>query len=249
MNALLTGNMPRMLLCKATVTAIALMGTGLSSAASLDTIENLDQTQLVTFAENLGAATHYKSIAPPETLGTLGFDIGLGVSSTDIDGSLFDLASDGSFDGSDLIMPRLNIQKGLPFGLDLGASIGVIPDSDATILGAELRYAVVDGGVAMPAVGLRASYSQVQGVDDFGLNNAALELGISKGFLFLTPYAGVGIVRTDIDPENIDGLSSDSVDQNKVYLGATINFGFALTLEAERTGDIRTYSAKAGVRF
>lgn len=231
------------------VSGIALTTSATATASSLDTLESLNQAQFLDFARNLGAATHYKSVAPSEPLGVLGFDIGLRVSSTDIDGSLFDLASDGDFDGTEVIVPTLSIHKGLLLGFDIGASVGAVPGTDATVLGAELRYAIVKGGVASPAVGLRASYSQVQGVDDFSLDNAALELGISKGFLFLTPYAGVGVVRTNIDAEDITSLASDSDDQRKVFVGATINLGVAITLEAERTGDFRTYSAKAGFRF
>ncbi|MFK7997820.1 MAG: hypothetical protein AB8B87_27080 [Granulosicoccus sp.] len=223
--------------------------SGYASAASLDTIENLDQAQFAEFSKSISAATHYRSVAPSEPLGTLGFDIGLGVSSTDISGNLFDLASNGSFDGSDLVVAKLQVQKGLPFGLDIGASLSSIPDSDATIFGGELRYAIVDGGVLTPSLGIRASYSQLQGLDDLDLQSSALELGISKGILFFTPYAGVGVVRTTADPQNIDGLRTEKFDENKVFIGITANFGFAVTLEADRTGDIRTYSAKAGIRF
>lgn len=216
---------------------------------SFSTIDRLNQSQFLEFAENLGAATHYKAISPSEPLGIIGFDIGLEVSSTDIRGDLFDLASGGDFSGSELLIPRVHVHKGLPFGLDLGASLGAIPDTDIRVLGAEIRYTIVDGGIATPALGLRASYSQVQGLDQLEHNDAGIELGISKGFLFATPYAGVGIIRSTSDPQNIDGLSSESFDSRKLFVGITLNVGFALTLEADRTGDIRTYSAKAGVRF
>ena len=229
--------------------AISVMACASASASSLDSVESLNQSQFLELTKNLGAATHYKSISPSEPLGALGFDIGLRVSSTEMDNSLFDLASDGDFDTDEIIVPSVSIHKGLLLGLDIGASLGAIPGTDATIVGAEVRYALVRGGVAAPAIGLRASYSQVNGVDDFSLNNTALELGISKGFFFLTPYAGVGIVSTSADPEDIDGLSSERDNQRKVFVGATINLGLAVTLEAERTGDFRTYTAKAGIRF
>lgn len=223
--------------------------SGVASAASLETIGALNQAQFADFSKDLGAATHYKSVSPPESMGTLGFDIGLEVSSTDINGDLFDLASDGSFDGSDLLIPKVHVHKGLPFGLDIGASLGAIPDSDATIIGGELRYAIIDGGVVTPSIALRASYSQLQGLDDIDVENKALELGISKGVLFFTPYAGIGVVQSKVTPRNIEGLSAEKSDQDKIFVGVTANFGVALTLEADRTGDIRTYSAKAGIRF
>lgn len=231
------------------LTLVLLLAHGWVLADSLDTLDQLNQSQFLEFSENLAAATHYKAISPPEPLGLLGFDVGLEVSSTDIRGELFDLASGGEFDGSELIIPRVHVHKGLPFGLDIGASLGIIPDTDARIIGAEIRYAVIPGGVATPAVGLRASYSTLEGLDQLEHNDAGIEVGISKGFLFATPYAGAGIIRSESNPQNISGLSSESYDQRKLFVGITLNIGFALTLEADRTGDIRTYSAKAGLRF
>jgi len=227
-----------------------LIGFSCSTLAdSLDSIGRLNQAQFLEFSEELSAATSYKAVAPPESLGVIGFDIGLEVSSTDISGDLFDLASSGSFDGSDLIVPRLHVHKGLPFGIDLGASLSAIPDSDATIIGGELRYAVVDGGVLTPAVGLRIAHTQMTGIDEFEFNSTSLELGISKGFLPVTPYGGIGIVRSNSSPIGSDTLSDARFDLEKLFVGVTFSIGFALTLEADITGDIRTYSAKVGARF
>jgi len=215
----------------------------------LNSVELLNQSQFNELAESLGAATHYKSIAPPETLGIIGFDIGVEVSSTDISGDLFDLASDGSFAGSELVIPRLHVHKGLPFGIDLGASMGAVQDSDGRVFGAEVRFAIVEGGAVTPALGLRVSHSQMHGLDDLDFNSTGIELAVSKGFLFVTPYAGVGFLRSSAQPNDIASLASKSVDQQKLVVGVTINFGFALTLEVDRTDDYRTYSAKAGIRF
>jgi len=211
--------------------------------------EQQDETGSGEIGRALGAATHYKSVSPSEPLGSLGFDIGLRVSSTDIDGDLFDLASSGDFDGTELIVPSVSVHKGLILGLDIGASLGVIPGKDATLLGAELRYNIVAGNVAVPSVGIRASHSRMLGDDDLNLNSTALELGISKGILFVTPYAGVGIVSTELDAVNIASLSSTRDEQRKLFVGATINIGVAITLEADQTGDSRSYTAKAGIRF
>jgi hypothetical protein len=78
----------------------------------------LSQSQFRAFAENVSAATQYKAIAPAEPLGVVGLDVGVSVSYTPIDDSedLFDLASSGDFESSGLILPRVSVQKGLPFG-------------------------------------------------------------------------------------------------------------------------------------
>jgi len=231
---------------------LALSGVGLSgivSAATFDTIEALNQEQFIEFSEDLGAASHYRSVAPPEALGILGFDIGVAITSTDVSGEVYDLASGGDFSGSDLIVPKVQVLKGLPFGLNVGASLGVVPDSDATILGGELRFAIIDGGVLTPSVGVRATHSQVLGLDTLDFHTSAIELSISKGFLMLTPYAGVGYMQSKSTPRSIGGLGNETIEENKFFLGATINLGIALTFELDRTGDVRTYSAKAGIRF
>lgn len=220
-----------------------------SLADSLASFESLSQEQFASVARNLSAATHYKSISPAESLGLLGFDVGLEVSSTEVDSDLFDQASDGDFKGSELIIPRLHAHKGLPFGIDLGASLTSVPDTEFSIIGGEVRYSVVTGGVLSPAIGVRATYSQVEGASDFDLKSTGLELTISKGFLMITPYAGAGIVRSTAEPKDIAGLTADTYEQKKYYVGATFNFGIALTAEVEQTGDFRTYSAKVGLRF
>lgn len=229
--------------------ALAVLLPGVATAKSLGSLGSLSQERFLKLSKNLSAATHYKGLAPAETLGILGLDIGVEVSSTEISSQLFDDASDGNFKLDNLIIPRLQVIKGLPFGLDIGASISAVPDTDISIIAGELRYALISGGALTPAVAVRGSYSQLQGITDYDLKSGALELTVSKGFLLLTPYAGAGIVRGSADPTNLGSLSAVTFNQKKFYVGLTINFGLAVTLEAEKTGDYQTYSVKAGIRF
>ncbi len=175
--------------------------------------------------------------------------MGVELSSTEINADLFDLASNGSFGSSELLVPRLHAHKGLPFGMDVGASVSAVPDTDLSIIGGELRYALINEGIVTPSLAVRASYSQIQGITDFDLNSSALEVTISKGFLLLTPYAGAGLLRSVADPHGFANLDKKTFEQKKVYAGLTLNLGIALTLEIDTTGDFRTYSAKAGIRF
>ncbi len=218
-------------------------------ATAFDELSDLNQGQFQTLVENVGAVTHYKAIAPAEPLGIIGFDVALELSSTDIDSNVFDIASGGSIDSSQVLLPRLHVHKGLPFGLDLGASLAVIPETDLMALGAEIRYAFLPGSTITPAVAVRAHYSFVKGVQELDLNNAGIELTISKGFLMLTPYAGIGAIRTSAEANDIATLSDESASLEKVYVGLNINLGFNFGIEADRTGDNTTYSVKAGLRF
>jgi len=218
-------------------------------ADSFDSLEVLGQARFVKMSENVAAAIHYKGVGPAEPLGLIGFDLGLEVSSTQIDEEVFNLASSGDFETSELILPRIHLNKGLPFGLDVGASFSAIPGTDIKVLAGELRYAIISGGALTPALGVRASHAVLEGVSEFDMSSSALEVTASKGFVMLTPYAGAGIVKSTVTPNNQGTLTEASFDQSKLYVGVTINLGVALTLEADKTGDYRTFSAKAGFRF
>lgn len=233
----------------ASVIPAALAVVNPAKAADFDQLSDLGQQQFKTLVENLGAVTHYKAIAPAEPLGLIGFDVALELSSTDLNSTILDIASGGSIDQGQFLLPRLHVHKGLPFGIDLGASVAAVSDTDLMALGAELRYAFLEGSTITPAVAIRAHYSLVQGADELDINNAGVELTISKGFLMLTPYAGIGAIRTSGSVNDVAGVNDESVSMEKVYVGLNVNLGFNFGVEADRTGDYSTYSIKAGLRF
>jgi hypothetical protein len=137
----------------------------------------------------------------------------------------------------------------LPFGLDVGLSYSAIPDLDIELWGGELRYAILKGGVAMPALALRASFTKLQGVDQLDIDTRAVDLSISKGFAFLTPYAGVGRVWVTSTP-NVSGLVEEDFGLSKYFAGLNVALGiFSVAAEADRTGDAWTYSGKFALRF
>lgn len=228
---------------------LSAMLPGSVQASSLDSLIALSQADFETFSENIAAAIHYKGVGPAEPLGIIGFDLGVELSSTEIDKTLFDLASSGDFEISELIIPRLHVNKGLPFGLDVGAAVSAIPSTDIKVLSGELRYALVSGGILTPSVGLRASHARLEGLSEFDMSSSALEITASKGFVMFTPYIGTGIVKSTATPNNLGELAEVSFSQKKLFVGVTVNLGLALTLEADQTGDYRTYSAKFGFRF
>lgn len=228
---------------------VLLFFVGIGNAATFNSLDALDQSQFRTMSQNLTAASHYKGITPAEPLGILGFDVGLSLSSTEIDKDIFEAASSGSFDLSSILLPRLSVHKGLPLGFDIGAFVSGAPGTDIKLLGAEVRYAIMKGNIALPAIGIRASYSALQGVSELEVDSAGVDLSISKGFVNFTPYAGVGTVLSNTKAVGSTTLDEESYSQSKTFVGVNINFGFNLTIEADRTGDYTSYSAKAGFRF
>ena len=223
---------------------------GAARAEPFETLGALGQTEFRTFSENLAAATHYKGVTPAEPLGLLGLDVGIEVSATPVERELFDRASDGDYGADSLYLPRLHVHKGLPFGLDVGAFVGAVPATDLSLVGAELRVALLEGDVAVPAVSVRGSYSRLQGTSALDMDSAAVELTVSKGFLMLTPYAGIGYVYSSATPNGTATLDEESFGQTKLYVGLNVNLlPLNLTAEVDRTDDHTSVSAKLGVRF
>lgn len=228
-----------------------LLSASTAHAASFNTLQALSQEQFKQLSENVAASTQYKGITPSEPLGIIGFDVGISASYTKIEiEELFDSASEGDFDVAGLVLPRVSIHKGLPFNIDVGVSASAAPGTDIQILGAEIRYALMEGGVAFPAVGIRASASVVTGVDELDMQNIGLDISASKGFAFLTPYAGIGVLRTTATPVDAGDLEEEIIGMTKMFAGVNVNLGFLnLTLEADKTGDYSSGSLKAGFRF
>jgi hypothetical protein len=142
------------------------------------------------------------------------------------------------------------VNKGLPFGIDVGVMAGAVPATNIKLYGGELRYAIVSGGVAMPAIGIRGSYTKLTGVDQLDFDTKGVDLSISKGFLMFTPYGGIGKVWASSTPNGIPALSKESFSLNKVFVGANLNFGLTnLAFEGDRTGKASSYGAKLGFRF
>lgn len=235
--------------------AIACLFASTAHAASFDTLDVLSQEQFETFSNNIAASIQYKGVTPPEPLGTLGFDVGVSLSYTTIDDSasdIFDLASDGDFDVPGFALPRVTVHKGLPFNIDIGASLSGAPGTDIQVIGAEVRYAILEGGVALPAVGIRASGTLLQGVDELEMQNIGLDISVSKGFLMFTPYAGLGVIRTTVTPGEVAELALEeaTLSQTKMFAGVNVNLGLInLVFEADKTGDYSSGTLKTGFRF
>ena len=221
-----------------------------AAAAEIDSIGNLSQAQFKLLSEDLGAALSYKPLIPAEPLGITGFDIGLAVTGTDLKNArLLSLAASGRSVPTLLPVPTLRAHKGLPLGIDIGASYAKVPDIEVTLWGAELRWAIMEGNTALPAVALRGSYSSLTGVDQLKLTSAGADISISKGFAMFTPYAGVGQVWVKSTPQGVPLLQEESFTQTKVFAGVNINLGVNFALEADSTGGIVSYGVKVGIRF
>ena len=220
-------------------------------AANLDTIGNLTQPQFKSFSEDMSSAVSYKPVTPAEPLGILGFDVGLEVTDTELQNpALWTSATNGAFTSNSLVLPKLHMFIGLPLNFDVGAFYSEAPNADIKLYGGELRYAIMEGGAASPAVAVRGSYTRVSGVDQLSFETKGLDVSISKGLAMFTPYAGLGMVWSDSTPNGIPTLTKESFSQTKYFVGCNLKILLVnLALEYDKTGSAPSYSAKLGMRF
>ncbi|TJY59343.1 hypothetical protein E4T66_13165 [Sinimarinibacterium sp. CAU 1509] len=204
--------------------------------------------------EDISAALNYKALAPAESTGLLGFGIGAFVNYTPVENKSDWKQLTGT--NVDFVgMAGVVVSKGLPFGFDVGAFYTAVPDTSVSAFGAELRYAILEGGVAEPALAVRGAYTATSGIDDFDYEAYSVDMALSKGFTFLTPYIGAGYVWSTATPQGTVteapfNLRKVDVDHERIYVGLRVTLAILeLTPEYERQGDNNGYSLRLGFSF
>ncbi|MEY8878371.1 MAG: hypothetical protein AB9M60_17820 [Leptothrix sp. (in: b-proteobacteria)] len=230
--------------------AVALLVAGTAQAADLNSVGQIGQANFKALSQDLGAAVAYKGLVPAETLGLVGFDVGVGLTATQVENSTaLRAAAGGASVPASLPLASVRAVKGLPFNIDVGVALGKVPLSNVRTVGGEIRWAVIEGGIAMPAVAVRAAVNRLGGVDHLKVNTTTFDVSISKGFLMLTPYAGVGTVLVRSSAPGTS-LASESFSKGKVFAGLNVNLGLVnLAAETDKTGNNTSYGLKAGLRF
>jgi hypothetical protein len=218
-------------------------------AQEIDQLQSLAQAEFRLLSEDLGAALSYHAQIPATPLGITGFDLGVGVTATRVENSEVLQRATSDDAETTLYVPTIRVHKGLPAGFDIGLTYASIPGSNIRYTGGELRYAILEGGAASPALALRGSLTKLSGVDQLSLETRGIDLSISKGLAVFTPYAGVGRVWIESTP-NVAGLQKEEFSLTKVFVGVGMNLAVLnLNLQADRTGDATSYSLKLGWRF
>jgi hypothetical protein len=207
----------------------------------------------------LGFAASYFPLAPAAPLGILGFDIGVEATAVNISekSSFWQKAVRDGNAPSYLVIPRLHAQKGLPFNIDVGASYTMIPGTNISLVGGEVKWAVLPGNVALPAVAVRLSGTKLFGGSEVDLETYGVDLSISKGIAFLTPYAGIGQLwinsRTDsATVRSVNGVDfRESENMTKAFVGLKIKpplMPFSIVGQAD-FAVVSAYSLRANFSF
>lgn len=234
--------------------SLSLFGGTLAMAKDINFVGALSQGNFKELSKEAGAAISFKNTAPAEPLGITGFDAGVEISAADISGSGYWDTAFGDAP-SYLVLPKLRVRKGLPWSIDVGAMYSYVPDSNIKLYGFEVSKAILDGTAATPALGVRATYTKLAGVNDLDLQTMGIDASISKGFLFLTPYAGAGGVWISSKAKGklkvfAPSLQSEDIFQPRVFAGLKISPLplFGVTVEAEYQ-ERPIYSLKAALSF
>lgn len=227
----------------------------LSSVVFANDIEfkgHMSNDDFKNFSKELGTALQFNPMGPAEPLGITGFDISLELSVSDINNQkdYWENMSEDNDPDSYLVITRLHAIKGLPYNIDLGAMVESVANSNAKAFGFEAKWAIIDGSTVLPALAVRATYTQLLGVDDVSLNAIGADVLISKGILMFTPYAGLSATNIN-SSEDSDKVDLDDV-HTMVYNGL-VGVQASLTLlsfKAEVSiGEIPKYNISIGLKF
>lgn len=247
--------MKRSILCGVVAAALALAVSPVL-AADINFATGIVQGEFKSLSKEAGVAIGYRNMAPAAPLGITGFDIGGEVSAISINknSSYWNAAFDKDAP-SYLVIPKIRARKGLPYGIDVGAMYSYVPGSNIKLYGAELSKSILDGTLATPAVGVRATYTKLAGVKDLGLQTYGVDASISKGILIFTPFAGAGMLVINSEAKGhlksfAPTLTKETITVPRVFGGLVLSPIplFALTAEAEYA--VRPiYSLKVAISF
>ncbi|MFH1529851.1 MAG: hypothetical protein ABIK09_03845 [Pseudomonadota bacterium] len=223
---------------------------------------------------DLAAVLAPRFLGPATTAGSLGFQVDLDYSFTDIQESadrwqaVMREPGNANAEGAHSILHALqvHVRKGLPFSTEVGGTFTKLINSDLWGIGLELKVTPIEGFRKMPEVGIRASVNTFLGANDYSLLTATADMIISKeigiaGLFKLSPYLGYAFqyayansnVVTVFNPA---GSSSPiTFDTANVFMHYGI-LGFQIVavvfntgFEAALSGDVQSYAFRIGVDF
>jgi len=145
--------------------------------------------------ETVALGTDFRAYQSATPLGmVIGLDMGLEVTAIKVPQEFTDaMVATGQNAASVptlLPVPKLNLHKGLPFGIDLGFSY--VKYQSYQIIGGSVKYAILAGNLAKPSVATRLSYNNSD-LSYIKTRTWKLDVLVSKPIAFLfDPYAGIG---------------------------------------------------------
>ena len=171
------------------------------------------------FANQLGVAITSTDFSPPETLGHSGFNVAIGYAVAKIGDTREQVWPKAGGNPSDaLLMPTVVVRKGLPFSFELGARFAYLTYSRMAAATLEVKWALNEGLLYLPDLGVRGHGTRLVGARDFGLTTAGVDVGLGKqfaigGMVTLTPYAGWDLIFVSCTSNVIDFAPDRPLDK------------------------------------
>jgi hypothetical protein len=227
-----------------------------SAQEDIDFDPAITQEDFRKFSLIVAQGIYASPVQPAGASGLLRFDIGIAATGVQIDPDAEywqrAVGDDFSIGGDYVGVPRLVVSKG--FGaMTLAGSYAKLPDTDIEVWGGSIDIPIVNGGLVSPTLALRGSYSTLQGLDVYELNTYGLELFLGKGFGPLTPYGGVGRMRSDArgtipaTSQTAEIVLEDQSDLTRYTLGVRISLGIPKLVVEATQAEERSYSAKVSL--
>ncbi len=157
------------------------------------------RAELEALHRALAAALYATPGHGAKPLGITGWEVAVGLGATpDFETAPgVGAAIDGNLTGDALGVARAAVRKGLPGRFDVGLAYTRLLEADLDLLTGELQWALVDGGVVSPAIGLRLTWTESSGDAGYALEQLGVEALASKGFTAVAVYGGAGLVRSE----------------------------------------------------
>lgn len=182
-----------------------------------------------TMVKELAVTIANKPIAPGRSLGMNGFQVSLGntfafIRTGSVDGtnpSGWDLAAPDDEPQPFLFVPTLQLRKGLPFSLEVGANAGWVGLTNTGVLGVYGRWSLLEGYKRVPELAVQLGYAGYIGNDELEVGvldmsatlGYSLPFGVTQGInqAVFSPYVSIGVnqihaaPRADLSRTDLEG--------------------------------------------
>ncbi len=201
------------------------------------------------FHRHFSAAAYHYPRHGASPLGLVGFNVYVDAAvDREFDDEPFaETVIDGDLNGDLLAVARVGARKGLPGGIDLGVSYARALGGDVDLISADLQWAMIEGGPATPALGLRLTGTRTVNAGAYELDQYGAEVLLSKGFAILTPYVGGGVVHSKGTLSSAARTFEDTHTRGIFYGGLTLNLLLPkITVEVEKA-EVVQWSARISI--
>ena len=203
-----------------------------ASPAPCSTTPRADQGAFAELTQAYGLAMAPRLLAPAETLGVNGFAFAFqfGLTGVDDTATFWDRgirANEGSPASPErpgsLQTVHLDLRKGLPYSIELGAHLTHLFNSELFGFGGSLKIALTEGIEAIPVdVALRVGASRVVGSSELGMTLGNIDLIASHRVglltLSLTPYVAYSPLLVFASSGIVDSSPGDSTTPSGTFV-------------------------------